>query len=274
MSAIRSILLHVDTSGGSAARLAFGHALADRHGAHLTALFGVGPVTTQAAFAYSAGAAVLAAETRDAPIDAERERLRSLAGELSQDCTWCDVIGDSLVHGFVAEAAYADLLVLGPPAAAGGVGSAPPGFVDSVVLQSGTPAIVVPHPHRQETVGDCVLVAWNGSPQAARALRAAMPLLERATQVHVATWARQPPAAPFSGLGVHGWLRQHGIASRVHRRNPSPHVADELTSFAAELGADLIVMGSYGHSKLREQVFGGVTRALLSTLPVPVLMAH
>src|SRR5205085_3650972 len=76
MSAIRSILLHVDTSGGSAARLAFAHALADRHGAHLTVLFGVGPLATQTAFAYSAGAALMAAETRDRSVDAERERLR------------------------------------------------------------------------------------------------------------------------------------------------------------------------------------------------------
>jgi nucleotide-binding universal stress UspA family protein len=99
-------------------------------------------------------------------------------------------------------------------------------------------------------------------------------MLERASQVHVATWARQPSAAPYSGLGVHGFLKRHGIASRVHRRNPTPHVADELRSLAAELGADMIVMGCYGNSRLRERVFGGVTRGLLTSLPAPVLMAH
>jgi hypothetical protein len=274
MTEIRSILLHLDAARGSAGRLALAQALADRHGAKLTVLFGIRADVTDVAFAYCAGAALHAVEAGDGSIDLRRQRLRNLSCERDPDRVWCDAVGESLVRGFVAEAAYADLLVLGQPATVDDGGAPPSGFVESVILESGTPAFVVPEELGKETIGDCVLVAWNGSPQAARALKAAVPMLERASQVHVATWARQPSSAPFSGLGVHGFLKRHGIASRVHRRNPTPHVADELSSLAVELGADLIVMGCYGHSRLRERVFGSVTRGLLAELPAPVLMAH
>jgi nucleotide-binding universal stress UspA family protein len=274
MSEIRSILLHLDATPGSTGRLALAHALADRHDARVTALFGVRPDPGQASFAYSAGAALQAAEELATAADIERERLRMRAAERDPECTWCDVVGDSLLHGFVAESAYADLLILGAPGGNRDGGGPPPGFVESVILQSGTPALLVPQPHRQETIGECVLVAWNGSPQAARALKAALPLLHRAAQVHVASWARQPPGAPFSGVDARWWLQRHGIDARVHRRDPAAHVDEGVRALASELAADLVVMGSYGRSRIREQVFGGVTRGLLARLPAPVLMAH
>jgi len=273
MSDIRSILLHLDATPASEARLAFAHALADRHGARLTALFGVRPDPTQASFSYSAGAALRAAERHDAPLDGARERLRDLLAAGERECVWCDVVGDSIVHGFVAEAAYADLLVLGPPATAD-EGGAPAGFVESVILQSGTPALVVPDPKRAASVTERALVAWNGSVQAARALKAALPLLRHAAHVDVVSWARQAPTAPFSGLDLEAWLQRHGIRAGMHLRPPVTQVGDELRALAEEWRCDLVVMGCYGHSRIREQVFGGVTRGLLARLPVPLLMAH
>lgn len=274
MSEIRSILLHLDATVASIGRLAVAQALADRHGAKLTALFGARPDPTQASFAYSAGAALQAVEEHVVPVDSERARLRDLIAEHDRECVWCDVVGDSIVHAVVAEAAYADLLVLGPPAGPDEVGGAPPGFAESVILQSGTPALVVPHPHLQETVGDRVLVAWNGSAQAARALKSALPFLQRSAEVHIVSWARRVPAAPFSGLDVAGWLQRHGVGAHAHAQGLVADVASDLRALALQLGADLVVMGCYGHSRIREQVFGGVTRGLLARLPMPVLMAH
>jgi hypothetical protein len=124
MSEIRSILLHLDATPGSTGRLALG----------------VRPDPGQASFAYSAGAALQAAEELAAAAGIERERLRMRAAEREPECTWCDVVGDSLLHGFVAESAYADLLVLGAPGGTRDGGGPPPGFVESVILQSGTPA--------------------------------------------------------------------------------------------------------------------------------------
>jgi nucleotide-binding universal stress UspA family protein len=273
MTGIRSILLHLDARPGSAARLAVAHALADRHGAQVTALFGVHADPTQASFTYSASAALQAAAERAAPSEGERERLMALAAAREPECLWCDVVGDSIVHAFVAEAAYADLIVVGAPTS-GDDGGPPSGFVEAVVLQASAPALVVPHPIRRETVGERAFVAWNGAVQAARALKAALPLLQRAAEVHVASWSARTPAAPFSGLDVGQWLRRHGIEARTTAHLPVAHVEEALRDEVERLSCDLLVMGCYGHSRIREQMFGGVTRALLARPPAPVLMAH
>jgi len=272
--AIRSILLHVDATPGSIARLTFAHALADRHGARVTALFGVRPHASRAAFAYSASAALRAADEEGVPHESERVRLRELLDEHQPECAWCEVSGDSLRHAFVAEAIYADLLVLGPPSGVDDDGAAPHGFVESVILERGTPAIVVPSPDRQETIGERVVVAWNGSVSAARALKAAVPLIAPAASVHVATFGPPPAVAPFSRLDVRAWLRRHDIDAELHACASSAQVANNLAALAGDLGADLLVMGCYGHSRIREQVFGGVTRALLARPPAPILMTH
>jgi nucleotide-binding universal stress UspA family protein len=273
MSAIRSILLHLDAAAGSIARLAVARELALRHGAGLTAVFGVQPDTARAEFAYSAGAALRAAE-EGTPWEREQARLRDLCAGGEPECAWCEIVGDTVTHGFLAEAAYADLLVLGATVGADPAGHAPPGFAESVILESGVPAIVVPNRHRPQTIGSRILVAWNGSPPATRALRAALPFMARAAEVHVASWGDHPPTAPYSRLDVGEWLRRHGIACRTHGRPASSRVAVELRAMAADLQTDLVVMGCYGHTRLRERMFGGVTRASLATLPVPLLMAH
>src|SRR5213076_2259152 len=92
MNEIRSILLHLDARPGSASRLAVAHALADRHGAELTALFGVRPDPPQDSFAYSASAALQEAEQRTMPSDAERDRLRALLAVHEPECVWCEVV--------------------------------------------------------------------------------------------------------------------------------------------------------------------------------------
>jgi nucleotide-binding universal stress UspA family protein len=273
-SGIASILLHLDAARGSAGRLALAHAIADRFRAQVTVLFGVRASTAEPAFAYSAAAALQAAQAHGGANDAERARLLAAYAEHAGQCVWCDVGAPLLADTLVAEAAYADLLVLGAPAEGDDDGAAPSGVSETAILRSGTPALVVPFPHRQETLGERVLIAWDGSAQAARALRAALPFLRGAAQVDVASWSKQPPFAPFSRLDIAAWLRRHGIEARLHHRPPSPHVGAELAALAGELSADLVVMGCYGHGRIREQVFGGATRSMLAMLPAPVLMAH
>lgn len=275
MSAIRSVLLHLDATGASVGRLAYARELAGRHRAALTAVFGVQPDPARASFAYSAGAALRAAEEGTAAHWAgERARLQDLCTDAVAPPAWCEVIGDTVTHGFLAEAAYADLLVVGAPADARHPGGPPPGFVEAAILESGTPAIVVPNRHVPATCGRRILVAWNESPAATRALHAALPLLARAEQVDVVTWGGPPPAAPYSRIDIGEWLRRHGIAGRLHRRPSTTRIGDALAALAAELRSDLVVMGCYGHARLRERVFGGVTRSLLAALPVPLLMSH
>jgi nucleotide-binding universal stress UspA family protein len=110
--------------------------------------------------------------------------------------------------------------------------------------------------------------------QAARALKAALPLLQRAAEVHVASWSARTPTAPFSGLDVGRWLGRHGVDARSSAHPVVSRVDDALRGEVDRLGCDLVVMGCYGHSRIRQQMFGGVTRGLLAKPPAPVLMAH
>jgi nucleotide-binding universal stress UspA family protein len=275
VSAIRSLLLHLDATAGSATRLALARSIAARHGARITAMFGVRPDPERIAYAYSAGAALRAAEAQQTLAWApERDQLLALCGDDELGPTWCDVVGDSVAHAFLAEAAYADLLVLGRPSRSDETGGAPPNLVETAILESGVPAIVVPPARQHETVGERILVAWNGTPQAARALRAALPFMTRAAEVHVASWAATSPTAPCSRLDVAGWLHRHDIDARVELHRSSAHVGEEIAKAALRLDADLVVMGCYGHARLRERLFGGATRSSLAALPVPILMEH
>jgi len=275
-SAWRSILLHVDAGAASVARLQLALDLAERHDARITALFAAASPEPEAAFAYSAAAALdeLESTRRHEWRDMARGRLQRAAGDDGTRIAWSDLSGDAMVPGFIAEAAYADLLILGAPPATALPGTAPASFVASVLLESGRPCLVVPVDGPARAPGRRVLVAWNGSPQAAQALAGALPVLMQADAVHVASWSQQPPCAPCSGLAIDEMLARHGIAAEVHRNGPSPHVGEQIASLARRLDADLVVMGCYGRSRAREWMLGGATRTLLQAMPVPLLLAH
>lgn len=268
---IRSILVHLDLGLASVTRLTLAHGLAQRLDAELTLLFGSGVETSTPAFAYSASAALQAAQESEGRNDLVRARLQAVHGD--RPGTWCDARGD-LAQALIAEAAYADLLVLGAPTSADDPVGTPIGLVEAVILRGGTPALVVPHPHFQQTVAERVLIAWDGSIPAARAVRAALPFLRRAERVDVVSWSAAPVLAPFSRTDLGEWLKRHDVESRMHQRGQVSHLSDVLRTTAQELTSDLIVMGCYGHARLRERVFGGATRSVLASLPVPVLMAH
>lgn len=273
MSGIGSILLHVDAAAASVARLEITLQLAASHDARITALYGAAPDGDKS-FAYSASAALSASDWGGPARDHAAARLLRRVAGVGPEVTWCDIVGDSIAHGFVAEAAYADLLVVGQQTGPAESGAAPAGFLEAAVLDSGKPTLVVPSRPRTATVGRCVLVAWNGSSQAARAVDGAMPILQRAQAVHVVSWARQQVCAPYSRIDLGQVLKRHGVVATIHRHDASPRVADELCRQAIELEADLVVMGCYGRGRLSERVFGGATRSALSGMPVPVLMAH
>ncbi len=141
-------------------------------------------------------------------------------------------------------------------------------------MEGGRPTLVIPHVLRTDAVGRRVLIAWNGSAQAARAVSGALPLLQAADEVHAVTWGRGPSIAPFSRLDIRQHLAGHGIAVTTHQRAPSAHVGEDLIAVAQALGSDLIVMGCYGHGRATERVLGGATRSILRKMTVPVLMVH
>ena len=152
----------------------------------------------------------------------------------------------------------------------------PPDFVASVLSASGRPAIVVPFVGWTGPVGDTIAIAWKETPEAARAVHAALPLLRRAAKVHVLSWGDEG-GATIGGhaLDLDGYLQLHGVVATWHRGGPEPgNIADLLLSRVSDLGADLLVMGCYGHGRAREWVLGGASRTVLQSMTLPVLMAH
>jgi nucleotide-binding universal stress UspA family protein len=148
---------------------------------------------------------------------------------------------------------------------------------EALFLESGRPVLVVPCAGDITSIGTRVLVAWDGSREAARAVNDAMPFLERASTVVVVTFehAATGDEAIADPSSIVSHLAEHGVSARGHLR-PLDHrsVAEALRACAADEGCDLLVMGGYGHSRLYEIITGGTTRTILRTMNVPVLLSH
>ena len=145
--------------------------------------------------------------------------------------------------------------------------------VQAALLETGRPMLLTP-PAVPDALGDVVLLAWNVSPQAARAVASAMPFLQSAARVVVMSVGNGPEPAP-SAAELAGALAWHGIAAEVrHIEQGSRRVRDILLAEATALAADLLVIGAYSHSRMRQVVFGGVTEHMLDHAELPVLMAN
>jgi nucleotide-binding universal stress UspA family protein len=147
---------------------------------------------------------------------------------------------------------------------------------EGVLFESGRPVIFVPFIHKGGMNVDRTMVCWDGSRAAARAIADAEPFLKKAKQVDVVIISDKPSKndeVPGADLGQH--LARHGLKVDVKRiTSPDIDVPSTILSYAADSSADMIVMGGYGHSRLREFVLGGATRGLLESMTVPVLMSH
>jgi nucleotide-binding universal stress UspA family protein len=147
---------------------------------------------------------------------------------------------------------------------------------EGVLFECGRPVIFVPFIQKGGMQLNNVMVAWDGSRAATRAIADSLPLLKKAKQVEVVVIGNKPPKSdevPGADLGQH--LARHGLKVTVKRLTASDiDVASTLLSYAADKATDMIVMGGYGHSRLREFVLGGATRGLLEAMTVPVLMSH
>ena len=138
---------------------------------------------------------------------------------------------------------------------------------------SGKPALIVPYIGAPKTTAQTIVIAWKETPEAARAVSAAMPLLQRASQVHVVCWSQDEAKVGGVRLDLKGYLALSGVDAVWHQEGGEPErLGDLLLSRAFDLHADLLVMGCYGHSRAREWVLGGTSRTILQTMTLPVLM--
>jgi nucleotide-binding universal stress UspA family protein len=149
-------------------------------------------------------------------------------------------------------------------------------IIEAALFQSGRPLIVVPYIQKDGHTLDRVLVGWDGSSTAARAIGDAMPFLRRAKAVDVVIVATERAKRDeITGAAMGHHLARHGIKVEVKRLTAGDtDVANTILSYAADASADFIVMGGYGHSRLREFILGGATRGILESMTVPVLMSH
>lgn len=149
-------------------------------------------------------------------------------------------------------------------------------IIEAALFDSGRPIVVVPYVHKAPLKLDRVMVAWDGSRAAARAIGDAMPFLRRAQAVEVvivASGSAREDEIEGADIGQH--LSRHGLQVEVRRTVAADlEVGEVLLSLVADAGTDLIVMGGYGHSRLREFVLGGATRGILRAMTAPVLMSH
>jgi nucleotide-binding universal stress UspA family protein len=186
------------------------------------------------------------------------------------------VVVEEAVDAMVKHGRCSDLIVAGQTDRGQPADGVAFDFPQQVLLHAGPPLLVVPYAGTFTSVGHTVLVAWKATPEAANALRGALPLLrlaQRVLLVEVGEIRGQPASDDSLGLAAR-WLKSHGVACEAHREIDLAGVADQLLSRAADIGADLIVSGGYGHSRLREWIRGGVSRHLLDHMTVPTLFSH
>jgi nucleotide-binding universal stress UspA family protein len=166
-----------------------------------------------------------------------------------------------------------DLVVVGQAQREGGASDEL--IIEGALFESGRPLIVVPYIQKRGMTLDRVLACWDGSRTAARAIGDAMPFLERAKAVDIVIVAEERKSDEITGANMSEHLARHGVRASVKRiAKGDLAIEDVLLSYAADSGADFMVMGGYGHSRLREFILGGVTRGILASMTVPVLMSH
>jgi nucleotide-binding universal stress UspA family protein len=279
ISGFGEIVVFIDGCLGTEGILEFAGALAEPYGARLISVF-MQPqptVTPAETFARGLGIVEVIGEHR-AELEkieaAHRTRFEEIVRRHGIRSEWRSMSYLSSEVG--VHAYYADLVIVARPDSTGQT-AGPPGLAESLVLTSGRPIIIFP-PLATVSKVRRILVAWNAHREAIRAVADALPLLARAEAVEVLVVEDQHHAVDHEqepGVDMARHLARHGVQVAV-RRLPSggDAVGHLLLSQAVSFGADLVVMGAYGHSHLSEWVFGGVTRTVLHAASLPVLMSR
>jgi nucleotide-binding universal stress UspA family protein len=275
----KTILLHVDDSPQWPGRFEVAAALAAEFGAHLVGLCILRRPELPGYVRSAEIAEMLAQRARDAEnrVKASRQMLldRLSAQGLSGECRIVEGEAEDLaaVHG-----RYADLLIISQVDPGGPHASAAMEDIQSVIFAAGRPLLLVPYAGKVKTLGKNVFVAWNASREATRAVTDALPLLQRADKVTVMVVRPRADArghGEVPGADIAAYLARHGVKVDVmSEEGEGIDVGELMLSRVADLGSDLIVMGAYSHSRLRQWILGGATRTMLESMTVPVLMSH
>ncbi len=280
--AVKDIVVHVDDGERAKLRLDLAIELARRGDGRVIGL-GVGPIVTVPAFV---GAEIpaqvweLQAEEMKARMAAAAAAFRRHTERAGVATEWRELaptIDD--VGGILAvHARYADLVILGQPDPRGSRSGVDMEAVGQVVVEAGGPVLIVPYAGNFTELGKRTLLAWNGSREAARAVHDAHAILTKGAKITVMRVnppGRDHARRDMASVDISVALARHGYeAEAAHVVAEDMKVGDMILSRAADAGVDSIVMGAYGHSRLREFILGGATAHVLRHMTVPVLMSH
>jgi nucleotide-binding universal stress UspA family protein len=269
----RDLLVHVDGSDGGRRRVQFAVNLAARMGARLSGIHVTPPAEVRPLYKPSRIARV-AADT-SAKLDLDASAAATIFREGAGDANWFEARGD-VVHGISTAARYADLVILGQYEVQGAPEAHPLPVAHSVVVHCGRPVLVVPAAVRVLAL-DRVMVAWDGSREAVRAIHDALPLLHMAGSVQIVRMiasAGDDDEPDVKKLIAH--LVHHGI--EVVPKALLVRTTEEHRALQRELEQglyDLLVMGGYSHAIWRQFIFGGgATQPILMSSNIPVLVSH
>jgi len=283
--ALKELLVHLNQAQGIDTRLQLAIDLARRHASHLTALFidewnhvqiearataEMGLVEARALDTLNLGVAKEIAQVACRL----RDELESASKQHGIDAEWHQVTG---FCGPVIQRHLpcTDLCILGHEGLSGGA-SSDSGFCESLLVSGGTPLLFVPKSPAVTTLASRIVVAWDSSRAATRALNDAIPLIARADRtllLNVDSGRHAPSTDALKRVTER--LRRHcASADFAQLQKAGGSIAGVLQAKAQELGADLIVCGAFGHSRLKENLFGGVTRELLDRTKLPLFLSH
>jgi nucleotide-binding universal stress UspA family protein len=277
---VKNVFVTVEADTAGKARLEFAADVARAHEAHLTGAFFFNPLVpevTALAVEYCAAGSV--EELRNPEYTKLLHRSEQ-ATELFEECLrrnglngeWH--ISHRIEHGLVRLARLSDLVIAGQTHPTEHDGNAA-NVLDRLLAESGRPVVVVPCFGHYNATWSSILIGWDGSREAARAVHDAMPFLKHAKQATVFSLEGPEQDIDLPDTDIAASLGRHGIAITAARSTSGEiAISDALLNYAADTGADLLVVGGYGHSPLREAVFGGVTRELLRHMTVPILFSH
>ena len=273
----KTILVHADHARSAAQRIGVAARLALEHEAHLVGA----AMSGLSRYIYQDSGMDLARTVLATHVDALYARANAaldgfdhLAAAAGLDSFERRMVDDEPGAALALQARYADLVVLSQTDLDDPVARVTPGIAEYVMLAGARPVLVLPSAGQFPHIGRRALVAWDASPEATRALTGALPLLRRAASATVAVINPGEEHGPQPGHDIALYLARQGVKAEVLVQRTGGDVGEALLSLAAERDADLLVMGGYGHTRLREMMLGGVTATILRAMTLPVLMAH
>ncbi len=273
--AMKDLLVLLETGENGARVNAFALALSELLGAHLTGAGVVMDIVPPASFMgeYPADILLDISEQARKDIEAQYQKLKDAAGPDQQtDLVVIQSYPNWARTEFGRLARHFDLTILGQSRESGDEVEL---LAEGALFGSGRPVLIVPTIQKAPPKLGKVLIAYDGSANCARAISDALPLLKRSGHVELVTVAdsdSQPNDLPGFNMTRH--LARHKIQATLKKLPPTDDIGASILSYATDMGADFLVMGAYGHSRLREFVLGGTTRSVFAAMTIPVFMSH